>query len=146
VHAQEEQRVRMDFLEEHLAHTLRTVVQKRRSPVFTTALIAGDAVILDTIAKARLLDRIPVVLIDTLHLFPETLDFLRRVEEHYNFRAEVYRPLDCETREQLAEKYGTHELWRDTARYDKICKVEPLQRALARHHSGENERRSCLRF
>lgn len=134
---QEEQRVRIDFLEQQLVRTLRTVVQERRSPIFTTALIAGDAVLLDAIAKAGLLHRIPVVLVDTLHMFPETLEFLRRVEEHYNFRAEVYRPLGCETREQLAEKHGTHELWRNAARYDRICKVEPLQRALAKHNTGK---------
>lgn len=53
--------------------------QKKKNPVFTTALIAGDCVILDAIAKAGLLDKIQVIFIDTYFLFPETIDFLHEV-------------------------------------------------------------------
>ena len=53
--------------------------QKKKNPIFTTALIAGDCVILDAIAKAGLLDKIKVVFVDTYFLFPESLDFLHEV-------------------------------------------------------------------
>ncbi len=53
--------------------------QKKKNPIFTTALIAGDCVILDAISKAGLLDKIKVVFVDTYFLFPESLDFLHEV-------------------------------------------------------------------
>jgi len=34
--------------------------------------------------------QVKVMFIDTYHLFPETLDFLAKVEAHYNFKAIVY--------------------------------------------------------
>lgn len=54
-------------------------MQKKKNPIFTTALIAGDCVILDAIAKAGLLDKIQVVFVDTYFLFPESVDFLHEV-------------------------------------------------------------------
>lgn len=53
--------------------------QDKKNPLFTTALIAGDCVILDAIAKAGLLDKIQVVFVDTYFLFPESVDFLHEV-------------------------------------------------------------------
>ena len=38
-------------------------MEVKKKPVFTTALIAGDCVILDAIAKAGLLDKIDVGLV-----------------------------------------------------------------------------------
>ena len=78
----------------------------KKKPVFTTALIAGDCVILDAIAKAGLLDKIDIIFIDTFFLFPESLDFLREVEAHYGFKAKIYHADDCETQEEFYDKYG----------------------------------------
>ena len=55
-------------------------------------MIACDVVI------THLLDRLgylkdgkcTVMVVDTFHLFPETMDFLREMEGHYGFRAEVF--------------------------------------------------------
>lgn len=55
------------------------IAQVKKNPLFTTALIAGDCVILDAIAKAGLLDKIQIVFVDTYFLFPESLDFLHEV-------------------------------------------------------------------
>lgn len=78
----------------------------KKNPVFTTALIAGDCVILDAIAKAGLLNKISVVFIDTYFLFPETLDFLHEVEKHYGFKAKIYHAADVATQEEFYDKYG----------------------------------------
>eukprot|EP00968_Pinguiococcus_pyrenoidosus_P000760 scaffold47_cov258-Pinguiococcus_pyrenoidosus.AAC.87 len=135
--------------------TLDTLVANKKKPVFTTALIAGDCVILDAIAKAGYLDKIEVtafcnhqacreaeggatvivalmlvIFIDTFHLFPETLDFLKEVEAHYGFKASVYHCADCNTPEEYWEKYGEDSWMTDIDEYDRLCKVEPLQRAL----------------
>mmetsp|Transcript_862 Transcript_862/g.2967 ORF Transcript_862/g.2967 Transcript_862/m.2967 type:complete len:164 (+) Transcript_862:1-492(+) len=56
---------------------------------------------------------------------------MREVEEHYGFKAEWYHCKDCATVEEYNEKYGS-DLWmKDIDEYDRLCKVEPLQRALA---------------
>jgi hypothetical protein len=69
-----------------LQAVLKKTAEIKKRPVFTTALIAGDCVILDAIHKAGLLSKIDVLFIDTFFLFPETLDFLREVENHYGFK------------------------------------------------------------
>lgn len=72
--------------------------------MFTTALIAGDCVILDALSKLGLLDQVPVVFIDTFFLFPESVEFLKEIEAHYGFTAKVYHAEDCETQEEFYEK------------------------------------------
>ena len=56
-------------------------------PVLTTALIAGDQVILHILNKAGLLKEVKVLFIDTFHLFDETYEFLKKVEQVYGFKA-----------------------------------------------------------
>ena len=60
-----------------LKDTLKTLVETRDRPLFTTALIAGDCVILDAICKLGLQDKIQVVFIDTFFLFEETVAFMK---------------------------------------------------------------------
>ncbi|HSU12618.1 phosphoadenylyl-sulfate reductase [Longimicrobium sp.] len=70
---------------------------------------------------------LPVVFIDTLHHFPETLDLVERVRERYDLDLRVYRPAD--TIEAFEAQYGPR-LWeRDLERYQQVAKVEPFQRA-----------------
>ncbi|KAJ1480134.1 hypothetical protein T484DRAFT_1811762 [Baffinella frigidus] len=97
---------RLNMLEAQPLHGLEVAVQTEPLPsphtqlvhdlglaVFTTALIAGDDVILHVIHKAGLLDKIKVIFIDTMHLFPETYDFLDRVEKHYGFKVRGNNPM-----------------------------------------------------
>jgi phosphoadenosine phosphosulfate reductase len=62
--------------------TLRHAVEAFERPAFPCALIAGDVVILALLAKLGYLQggRVPIVFIDTFHLFPETHAFLARLE------------------------------------------------------------------
>lgn len=119
-----------EYLEKQLMSVLKKTAEIKKKPVFTTALIAGDCVILDAIAKAGLLDKIEIVFIDTFFLFPETLDFLHEVEAHYGFKAKMYHCVDCSTQEAFYDKYGADYWMEDIDQYDFKCKVEPLQRAL----------------
>ncbi|CAM9425364.1 unnamed protein product [Chrysoparadoxa australica] len=130
-----EEAARLDFLTGQLMSTLKLAADVKKKPIFTTALIAGDCVILDAIAKAGLLDKIDVVFIDTFFLFPESVQFLREVEEHYGFKAKVYHAADCETQEEFYDKYGEDYWMEDIDQYDLKCKVEPLQRALGEANS-----------
>jgi phosphoadenosine phosphosulfate reductase len=73
--------------------------------------------------------RIPVLFIDTLHHFPETLELAERVRELYGLDLRVFRP--AETREEFEARYGER-LWeRDLDLYQHVTKVEPFQRATA---------------
>ncbi len=68
-----------------------------------------------------------VFAIDTHHLFPETYELWRKVEQRYDMKIEVFegpRP------EELAVTHGEH-LWETKPDlYLAIAKVEPLNRAL----------------
>ena len=70
-------------------------------------------------------ERVPVITIDTLHLFPETyalVDEARR-RFHLEDRLRVYRTRDASTRAQFEAAYGPY-LWRaDPPLYDYITKV-----------------------
>lgn len=68
---------RITFLENELMSYLMEAAATKQRPMFTTALIAGDAVILDALAKADLLAKVPVVFVDTFTLFPESIAHLR---------------------------------------------------------------------
>ena len=62
--------------------TLRTAVDSCEHPVFPCALIAGDVVILELLAKLDYLKtgKVAVAFVDTFHLFPETITFLKQLE------------------------------------------------------------------
>ncbi|KAJ2615878.1 3'-phosphoadenylsulfate reductase [Coemansia sp. RSA 1804] len=72
---------------------------------------------------------VPVIFVDTLHNFTETLDLAQRSQEHYGFQLHVFKPEGCATREDFVAKFGD-ELWRrDDVVYDYSVKVEPARRA-----------------
>jgi phosphoadenosine phosphosulfate reductase len=73
--------------------------------------------------------RLPVLFIDTLHHFRETLEHVERVKSKYDLDLRVYRPAD--TRADFEARYG-RELWaRDLDKYQEVSKVEPFRRATA---------------
>lgn len=121
---------RVSMLTEQLKKDLLRTAALFQRPIFTTALIAGDVVILDAMYRCGLLDRVPVVFIDTLHLFNETLEFLEDCEARYGFKALRYLPEGCEDRKDWNAKYASDLYMTDVDRYDQLAKVEPLNRAL----------------
>lgn len=74
---------------------------------------------------------IPVILIDTGYLFPETYQFVDTLSERLSLNLKVYRP--AIGRAWAEARYG--KLWEQgidgLERYNSIRKVEPMQRALA---------------
>jgi len=85
---------RLESLEKQAIADFQTALREfpEGPPVLTTALIAGDQVILHILKKAGLLRDVKVLFIDTFHLFDETYDFLRQVEQHYGFKASGTSP------------------------------------------------------
>jgi phosphoadenosine phosphosulfate reductase len=79
---------------------------------------------------------IPVVLVDTGYLFRETWDFVHELSARLRLNLHVYRA--AITPAQMEAQFG--ELWtqgKDAIRlYNRIRKVEPMQRALAELNAG----------
>ena len=79
-----------------------------------------------------LLSDIPVITVDTLHLFDETYTLIQQIQDEYNveMHLNVYRPKDVDSRTEFDEIYGAS-LWKTNGdKYDYLTKVEPTLRAL----------------
>eukprot|EP00747_Dinoflagellata_sp_TGD_P065035 gnl/TRDRNA2_/TRDRNA2_154174_c0_seq7.p1 gnl/TRDRNA2_/TRDRNA2_154174_c0~~gnl/TRDRNA2_/TRDRNA2_154174_c0_seq7.p1 ORF type:complete len:530 (+),score=125.44 gnl/TRDRNA2_/TRDRNA2_154174_c0_seq7:81-1670(+) len=126
---------RLKHLEEQAAAALKAAVDSGKKVVFPNALIAGDAVISHILFKYDLLSKVEVLAVDTLHLFPETMEFLKAIEDAYNFKA--YKTMavgvegeGAEAKAMYDKIYGA-DLWKtNIEEYDRVCKVEPFQRGL----------------
>merc|ERR550532_1652243 len=78
----------------------------------------------------EMLTGLNLVAIDTLHLFPETLECAKLVQEKYGKAALWKLPKDVSNLAEFEAQYGTAEEM-DSADFDFVSKVEPFQRALA---------------
>jgi len=73
-----------------------------------------------------------IMCVDTFHLFPETMEFLKEIEEFYGFKAEVFcaEGIPVGDKDAYDKRYGA-DLWKENIEeYDRVCKVEPFQRGL----------------
>jgi len=90
-----------------------------------SALGPATLVVIHTAVEMGL--RLPVIFIDTLHHFPETMDLVSRVEKRYSIEMRIVRP--AANREEFEARYGPR-LWeRDLELYQRVSKVEPCERA-----------------
>jgi len=78
--------LRIKHLEEQAMNALQIATSSNSKVVFPNALIAGDAVITHLLSRLNLLKEVPVLFVNTLHLFDETLDFIEDIENHYEFK------------------------------------------------------------
>ena len=130
----ESKEMRLKYLEEQAMYALKISCENYGNAVFPNAMIAGDCVITHLLGRLGYLQdgKCKVMVVDTFHLFPETMPFLKSIEDHYGFKAEVFGPVGVPAGDKAAydAKYGA-DLWReDIEQYDKVCKVEPFQRGL----------------
>merc|ERR1712193_422330 len=130
----ESKEMRPKHLEEQAMYALKISCENFDNAVFPNALIAGDVVITHLLSRLGYLKdgKCTVMCVDPFHLFPETMDFLREVEDFYGFKAEVFCAEGIPVGDKAAydKKYGAN-LWKeDIDQYDKVCKVEPFQRGL----------------
>jgi phosphoadenosine phosphosulfate reductase len=103
-------------------HILEGLVQ-------TSAFNVDDMVITDIFYR-DLKQAVPVIFLDTLHHFPQSLELVAKAKEIYNLDLRIYKTPDVETREAFAAKYGAA-LWdRDIEKFHYLTKIEPLQRSL----------------
>ncbi len=101
-----------------------------------TGLVQASAFNVDDIVITDILYRdlkhpIPVIFLDTLYHFPQTLELVGKVKQLYNLDLKTYKMPDLDSREAFAAKYGDA-LWdKDISQFHQITKIEPLQRGLA---------------
>ena len=80
---------------------------------------------------------VPLIFIDTLHHFPETLSLLDVVRRRYpTAEFNIFTPEGTPTESTFVAKHGP-ELWsRNESLYDYLVKVEPARRAYAQLNAG----------
>lgn len=126
--------IRLKYLEDQAMYALKISCENYGNAVFPNAMIAGDVVITHLLGRMGYLKdkKCKIMCVDTFHLFPETMEFLKTIEGHYDFKAEVFCAEGVPVGDKAGydAKYGA-DLWKeDIEQYDKICKVEPFQRGL----------------
>jgi len=126
--------MRLKYLEEQAMYALKISCENYGNAVFPNAMIAGDVVITHLLHRLGYLKdgKCTIMCVDTFHLFPETMEFLKEIEEFYGFKAEVFcaEGVPVGDKDAYDAKYGA-DLWKeDIEQYDKVCKVEPFQRGL----------------
>jgi phosphoadenosine phosphosulfate reductase len=98
--------------------------------VQTSAFNIDDLVITDILYR-ELKHPVPVVFLDTLHHFPQTLELVAKAKEVYKLDLKTYKIPDIDSREAFTAKYG-EALWdQDITQFHHLTKIEPLQRGLA---------------
>lgn len=112
--------------EERVAWALENVPGEH---VLSSSFGAQAAVSLHMVSRQR--PRIPVVLVDTGYLFPETYRFVDELADRLKLNLKVYRaalsPAWMEARHGRLWEHGVEGI----DQYNRIRKVEPMQRALA---------------
>ncbi|MFB2917671.1 MULTISPECIES: phosphoadenosine phosphosulfate reductase [Aerosakkonema] len=100
--------------------------------VQTSAFNVDDLVITDILYRElKPKKAVPVMFLDTLHHFPQTLELVAKAVKLYNLDLQVYKVPDINSREAFAAAYGDA-LWdRDIQKFHYVTKIEPLQRGLA---------------
>ncbi|MFN7661213.1 MAG: phosphoadenosine phosphosulfate reductase family protein, partial [Dolichospermum sp.] len=95
-----------------------------------TSAFNVDDIILTHILYTELQHPVPVIFLDTLYHFPQTLELVAKAQEIYNLDLKTYKTPDVDSREAFAAKFGPA-LWdTDIAKFHDITKIEPLQRGL----------------
>ena len=130
----ESKEMRLKHLEDQAMFALKIAVENYGNAVFPNAMIAGDVVITDLLGRMGYLKsgKAKIMVVDTFHLFPETMEFLKVLEEKYEFKAEIFCAdgIPIGDKEAYDKRYGK-DLWKeDIDEYDRVCKVEPFQRGL----------------
>lgn len=99
--------------------------------VQTSAFNVDDLVITDILYRQlKSAQPVPVIFLDTLYHFKQTLELVEKAKEIYGLNLQVYKMPGIETREAFVATYGDA-LWdTDIAKFHDVTKIEPLNRGL----------------
>jgi phosphoadenosine phosphosulfate reductase len=95
-----------------------------------TSAFNVDDMIITHILYSELKHPVPVIFLDTLFHFPQTLELVAKSKEIYNLDLQTYKNPEVDTREAFIAKYG-EALWdKDITQFHHVTKIEPLMRGL----------------
>ena len=95
-----------------------------------TSAFNVDDIIITHILYTVLKHPVPVIFLDTLYHFKETLELVAKAKDIYNLDLKTYKVPAIDTREDFAAKYG-EALWNtDISKFHEVTKIEPLTRGL----------------
>lgn len=95
-----------------------------------TSAFNVDDLVITHILYSELKHPVPVIFLDTLYHFPETLELVAKAKELYNLDLKTYKMPGVDSREAFTAKYG-EALWdTDITQFHHVTKIEPLQRGL----------------
>jgi phosphoadenosine phosphosulfate reductase len=99
--------------------------------VQTSAFNVDDLVITDILYRdLKPSTPVPVIFLDTLFHFRETLELVEKAKEIYHLNLKTYKILGVNSREEFTAKFGDA-LWdTDIVKFHDVTKIEPLQRGL----------------
>lgn len=99
--------------------------------VQTSAFNVDDLVITDILYRElKPATPTPVIFLNTLYHFPETLELVAKAKDLYNLDLKTYKIPDIDSREAFVAQYG-EALWdTDIQQFHHVTKIEPLQRGL----------------
>lgn len=121
--------------------------------IMTSSFGAESAVMLHLVT--RVVPDIPVVFIDTGYLFPETYRFAEQLRDRLKLNLKVYQAVISPAWMEATRGRLWEEGLEGMNRYDRLRKVEPMQRALreldplawlAGLRRGQTDHRSALRY
>lgn len=115
----------------HPIEILRWSAQNIRNGLVQASAFNVDDLVITDILYRELHQNTPIIFLDTLFHFPETIEFVQNATAHYGLNLNVYKTRDANSREEFAARFGD-ELWsRDILKFHHVTKIEPLDRALA---------------
>ena len=113
----------------HATHEQNELVSKHPLVQVTSFGLTG-LVILDLILSQLHLD-VPIITMDTLHLFPETYDFYKTIiSEREDMNLIITKPLGINTQTDFQTKYGSSLYKTDPKKFTQLTKIDPLNKQL----------------
>ncbi|KAI9003189.1 hypothetical protein BC832DRAFT_560151 [Gaertneriomyces semiglobifer] len=97
----------------------------------STAFGLTGLVIRDMLWRLSASADVPLIFVDTLYHFQETLDLAQTVATRYETDLHTYTPLSCPDRDAFERQHGLNLWTSDPDVYDYLVKVEPARRAYA---------------
>lgn len=106
-----------------LKYAVETLPNLYQTTAFGLTGLAATDMLARLGRKQPELPRVPLIFIDTLYHFQETLDLCDRVRRKYDAKLHVYTPPGVATTAEFEQKYGD-KLWEtDEDTYDYLVKV-----------------------
>lgn len=124
----------LDDINQRLAQAKPAEVVRWASQTFGSGLVmsssfgAQAAVMLHLVT--RVVPQIPVILVDTGYLFPETYQFIEQLKDRLELNLKVYQPRLSPARQEALHGRLWEQGEEGITQYNQRRKVEPMQRAL----------------